>query len=57
MFYLKCNKCNWFLKTKGIKKELEGLVEVKSCSSCGKPRVFQCPNCSNLCKMFRVQSQ
>lgn len=57
MFIIKCSNCNWHIKTKGSKKELEelDLKEIQNnCPTCGKPRKFRCQNCGQLAKMFRV---
>jgi hypothetical protein len=57
MFLIKCNKCNFRIKTKGDKKSIEEekLSEIKNnCASCGKIRKFYCPKCKNIAKMFRI---
>ena len=58
MFIIRCVSCNWSIKTRGNKKELEelGLKEIPNlCSNCGKIRKFICQNCSQTAKMFRVK--
>lgn len=56
-FLIKCNNCNWHIKTNGTKKEISdlNLLEIKnSCSSCGKPRRFKCKKCGQHAKMHRL---
>lgn len=59
MFLIKCIKCGWSIKTKGTKKDILDLKlkEIKnSCSTCGKPRKFNCQKCSSPAKMFRINN-
>ena len=54
-FQIRCPRCQWGRMTTGLKGDLEDLVEVKSCSKCGKPRRFICHRCKGHATMLRVQ--
>ena len=56
-FILRCPKCRWAKMTTGLSEDLKSLREISTCSNCGKPRTFRCPQCSNLMKLTRIKNQ
>lgn len=55
LFLIRCPRCNWKRSSTGLKSDLQDLFEIKTCSKCGKPRTFRCPNCGQIAKMLRIK--
>lgn len=53
-FVIKC-PCGWNRLSSGLSDDLEDLVEITNCGTCGKLRTFRCPKCSQKAKQFRIK--
>ena len=53
-FKLVC-RCGYTEFSTGLSKDLAHLKEVKKCANCGGPRLFKCPKCSNIAKLYRIK--
>lgn len=55
-FIIRCPKCRWARMSTGLTEDLKDLTEIKTCSNCGKPRTFRCPQCGQTAKQTRIKS-
>lgn len=55
LFIIKCQKCTWFKRSTGLTKDLTDLEEIRTCTKCGRPRKFRCPQCKRFAIMSRTK--